>query len=148
MRPFRPISPRPISARSTALARLALRSCRRGSASNVTDTLRKGSNMRIQMTAAALALAVSSVAYADPLTCNLTAYKATTGLTAVVTDSTLAVTWDGDNRTELRMRFAIDAGTPIVRELAIRRKGGQWSTLATNLTPEFRVVSGLRRATQ
>jgi hypothetical protein len=106
--------------------------------------------MRIQMTAAALtlALAVSSVAYADPLTCNLTAYKATAGLTAAVTDGTLAVTWDGDNNTELRMRLAIDAGTPIVRELAIRKKGGQWSTLATNLTPEFRVVSGLRRATQ
>ena len=58
------------------------------------------------------------------------------------------MTWDGDNGTELGMRFGIEAGTPTVRELAVRKKGGQWSTLATNLTPEFRVVSGLRRATQ
>ena len=48
----------------------------------------------------------------------------------------------------LRLRLTINAGTPTIRELAVRKKGGQWSTLATNVTPEFRVVSGLRRATQ
>jgi hypothetical protein len=100
------------------------------------------------MTAVALALAVASASYADPLTCNLTTYKATAGLTAAVSGNVLAVTWDGDNDTELRMRFAIDGGTPTIRELAVRKKGGQWSTLATSVTPEFRVVSGLRRATQ
>src|SRR6266542_2794681 len=104
--------------------------------------------MRIQMMAVAVALVTSSASYADPLTCNLTAYKPTAGLTAAVSDNTLAVTWDGDKDTELRMRFAIDGGTPTIRELATRKKGGQWATLASNLTPEFRVVSGLRRATQ
>src|SRR6266850_4437442 len=104
--------------------------------------------MRIQIIAAALALAVSPVASADPLTCNLTNFKAAPGLAAAIADNTLSVTWDGDNNSELRMRFGIDAGTPIVREIAVRKKGGQWSTLATNVTPEFRVVSGLRRATQ
>ena len=94
-----------------------------------------------------LMLAASTV-YADPLTCDLTGYKALPGLTAAVADQTLAVTWDGDNGAELRLRFAIDAGTPTIRELAIRRKGGTWSTLAANLTPEFRVVSGMRRITQ
>ena len=58
------------------------------------------------------------------------------------------MTWDGDNGAELRLRFAIDAGTPTIRELAIRKKGGQWATLASNVTPEFRVVSGMRRITQ
>src|SRR5262245_42706464 len=104
--------------------------------------------MRHTFLTAALVLAVVSVAQADPLTCNLTNYKAAAGLTAAVADNTLAVTWDGDNNSELRMRFGIDAGAPIVREIAVRKKGGQWSTLATNVTPEFRVVSGLRRATQ
>jgi len=103
---------------------------------------------RIPMLAAALAFAVSSASYADPLACNLSAYKATAGLTGVVTDDTLAVTWDGDNGAELRMRLGIDRGTPTIRELAVRKKGGQWSTVATNLTPEFRIVSGMRRATQ
>jgi hypothetical protein len=104
--------------------------------------------MRNHLLAAVLVLAVSSVAQADPLTCNLTNYKAAAGLAAAVADNTLSVTWDGDNNSELRMRFGLDAGAPIIRELAVRKKGGQWSTLATNVSPEFRVVSGLRRATQ
>ena len=32
-----------------------------------------------------------------------------------------------------------------MRELAIRRAEGVWTTLATNVTPEFRVTSGVRR---
>ncbi len=102
--------------------------------------------MRVPMTAIALVL-VGSAAYADPLTCSLTDYRAAPGLAASVANDTLAVTWDGDNNTALRLRFGIDHGTPTIRELAIRRKGGQWSTLATNVTPEFRVASGLRRVT-
>ena len=103
--------------------------------------------MKMPLTVVALVL-VASVASADPLNCSLSAYKAMPGLTATVADETLAVTWEGDNGAELRLRFAIDRGTPTIRELAIRRKGGTWSTLATNVTPEFRVVSGLRRVTQ
>jgi hypothetical protein len=30
----------------------------------------------------------------------------------------------------------------------VRRKGGGWTTVGTNLTPEFRVVSGYRRLDQ
>ena len=104
--------------------------------------------MRIQMMTAALALVAVSASYADPLTCNLTDYKAAPGLVASVASNALVVTWDGDNGAELRMRLGIDRGTPTIRELAIRKKGGQWNTLASNVTPEFRVVSGLRRATQ
>lgn len=104
--------------------------------------------MRIQIMSAVMVLLASSVSYADPLTCNLAAYKVTAGLTAAVSDNILAVTWAGDKDTELRMRFAIDGGTPTIRELAVRRKGGQWSTLVTNVTPEFNVVSGMRRITQ
>ena len=94
------------------------------------------------------ALLVSSAAGADTLTCNLSGYKAMAGLTAGVADNTLTATWDGDNGTELRMRFGIEAGAPVIRELAVRKNGGQWATLAKNVTPEFRVVSGMRRITQ
>ena len=55
------------------------------------------------------------------------------------------ITWDGGNDRDVRMRFAIDGGTPIVRELAIRKRGGAWRALASNVRPEFRIVSGLRR---
>ena len=70
------------------------------------------------------------------------------GLTATVADQTLSVIWDGDNGTELRLRFGIEAGTPTIQDLAVRRKGGAWATLATNVTPEFRVVSGRRRISE
>ena len=97
---------------------------------------------------AAAAILVASTASADPLNCSLTGYKAAPGLTAAVENQTLAVTWDGDNGAELRLRFTIEAGTPTIRELAVKKKGGQWATLASNVTPEFRVVSGMRRITQ
>ena len=94
-----------------------------------------------------LTLAASTV-FADPLKCDLTGYKTAPGLTAAVADDTLSLVWDGDNGQELRLRFTLNGGTPTIKELALRKKGGQWATLATNVTPEFRVVSGLRRATQ
>ena len=91
---------------------------------------------------------IASTIFADPLTCDLAGYKPLQGLTAAVADETLSISWDGDNGAELRLRFSIEAGTPTIRELAVRKKGGQWATLASNMTPEFRVVSGMRRITQ
>ncbi|MBI3263756.1 MAG: hypothetical protein HYZ58_11485 [Acidobacteria bacterium] len=97
---------------------------------------------------ALVAVLVAATAYADPLKCSVTDYKPSPGLTASVVGDTLLVTWDGDRESELRLRFEIDRGTPTIRDLAIRRKGGQWSTVAAHLTPEFRVVSGVRRMTE
>src|SRR5262245_56416672 len=90
-------------------------------------------------------LVCAAPATADTLTCNLSAYKPAAGLTAAVADNALTLTWDGDRNQEVRLRLTIEAGTPTIRELAVRRKGAQWATLATNVTPEFRVVSGFRR---
>jgi hypothetical protein len=102
--------------------------------------------MRTASLAAAFVF-IFSAAGADPLNCTLTEYKTTPGLAAVAADDTLTLTWDGDKDQELRLRFGIVGATPTIRELAVRRKAGQWSTVATNITPEFRVVSGLRRVT-
>ena len=106
-----------------------------------------GMLMKVPLTTAAFAL-VASVASADPLNCVLTAYKAMPGLTATVAGQALAVTWDGDEGAELRMRFGIEGGTPTIQDLAVRRKGGAWATLAANVRPEFRVVSGRRRISE
>ncbi|HKB10873.1 MAG TPA: hypothetical protein VKD69_09465 [Vicinamibacterales bacterium] len=103
--------------------------------------------MRVSVATVALALVAAS-ASADPLTCALTGYKATPGLTAAVADNALTVTWNGEKDSELRMKLAIDGGAPTVREIAIRKAAGRWATLAANVTPEFRVVSGMRRMTQ
>lgn len=92
-----------------------------------------------------LMLLVASSAAADPLRCNLSQYVAGTGLTAVIAQDVLTVTWAGDAGSELRARYVIDKGTPAVRELAIRKGAGQWAALGQNLVPDFRVTSGVRR---
>ena len=84
---------------------------------------------------------------ADPLNCNLSGYKAMAGLTAAVSENMLTLAWDGERDEQLRLRLAIEQGTPTIREIAVRSKSGQWSTLGADLTPEYRVVSGLRRMT-
>lgn len=94
--------------------------------------------------AAALGWSVSD-AVADPLNCSLSQYKAVSGLTAVADAATLTLTWDGDRNQELRLRLGIREGTPTIQDLAVRRRGGAWASLAANVTPEFRVVSGIRR---
>jgi hypothetical protein len=61
----------------------------------------------IPLTTVTLVLVAPAVA-ADPLTCNLTDYKSAPGLTARIADQALAVTWDGENGAELRMRLGIE----------------------------------------
>ncbi len=93
-----------------------------------------------------IALAAPAAAAADSLKCDATGYKAAPGLAAVVAGDLLTVTWDGDASDEVRLRLAINGGTPTIRDLAVRKKAApQWNTLASNVTPEFRVVSGFRR---
>ena len=96
--------------------------------------------------------AVAPALLADPLNCDLSSYAALPGLTAGVSGDVLTVTWTGAANTQMRARYAIDHGQPIVRELAIRAASGkwlfsqgQWSVLGTDLTPEFTVQTGHRR---
>jgi hypothetical protein len=84
---------------------------------------------------------------AQSLSCDMSQYKAASGLTAAIAQGALAVTWSGSSGTELRASYAIENSQPVVRELAVRRSGGQWSPLGQNLTPEFYVKSGVRRMT-
>ena len=95
--------------------------------------------------ATAMCLAVASTLSADPMTCNVSAYKAAPGLTAAVADNQLTVTWAGDRSQELRLRLGIASATPTILDLSIRRGGAEWRSLVANVTPDFRVVSGLRR---
>lgn len=85
---------------------------------------------------------------ADPINCNMAAYKAQLGLNAKVVGDTLQVVWMDGSTTEFRISFFIDNGTPKICRLAIRKHGKEWKILATNLTPEYRIVSALRRVTQ
>src|SRR3954469_19985444 len=85
----------------------------------------------------------SVLAAPGDISCNLSGYKSAAGLSAAVAGDALTLTWDGDRNQEMRMRLAIAAGTPTIQELAVRKKGGAWGTLAANVTPEYRVASGI-----
>jgi hypothetical protein len=76
---------------------------------------------------------------------DLTGYKPQPGLGAAFEGGTLTVTWDGERGERLRAQFVVVEGTPTVRELAARKKGGDWMTLGRDLVPEFAVTTGVRR---
>ncbi len=89
----------------------------------------------------------SPALYAQAPACSLTGYKAAPGLSAAVAGDALSLTWDGDANQEVRMQLTVNSGTPTIKDLSVRRKGGTWASVASNATPEFTVVSGFRRAT-
>ena len=95
-----------------------------------------------------LTLMIASRTVADPLTCDVTQYKASAGLTASVEQDLLVVSWTGQGGAELRARYAIQAGQPVIRDLAIRKSAGRWTMLGQNLTADYRVTSGVRRMSE
>ena len=104
--------------------------------------------MTIKALVTVVALFTAGVSFADPLKCDMSQYKAVAGLTATAEQDLIAVSWTGQGGADLRMRYAIDGGQPVVRELAIRKNGGQWTILGQNLTAEYRVVTGVRRMSE
>src|ERR1700687_3844695 len=86
-------------------------------------------SMRSLLWAVFLSLAVASAAFAQGLKCDMTQYKGSTGLTAVVEQDLLIVTWMGQGGSEVRARYAIERGQPVVRDLAVRKQVGQWTVL-------------------
>src|SRR4051812_38102719 len=82
-------------------------------------------SMKTLLTSVLALLAMASSAAADGLKCDMTQYKASTGLTATVDQDLLVLTWTGQAGSELRARFAIANGQPVVRDLAVRKQAGQ-----------------------
>jgi hypothetical protein len=94
---------------------------------------------------AAILSATTPTPAASPLACDLAEYKSAAGLTAAVAQDQLVVNWRGERGTELRARYAIADGQPMIRDLAVRKAGATWATLGEDLKPEYRVVTGVRR---
>src|SRR5689334_10705034 len=80
--------------------------------------------------------------------CDLSGYKPQDGLKAQLRSGALEVQWDGERREQLRALFTVRGGQPLVQEFAARANGGQWIVLGQNLSPEYEVVSGVRRLSQ
>jgi len=87
----------------------------------------------------------ASASAADPLSCNLSAYKAGPGLAAQADGDALVLTWDGDAGQEARLRLTLNNRTPTVADVSLRPAGGAWTSVISNAAPDFAVVSGLRR---
>jgi hypothetical protein len=101
------------------------------------------------LAAASIALGVTTARVgAGALACDLAQYKPAQGLTAAVEQDLLVVSWTGQAGAELRARYAIDGGQPAIRDLSIRKAGGQWKTLGRDLVPEYRVTTGVRRMSE
>src|ERR1700733_5840250 len=105
-------------------------------------------SMRVQSISVVVrAIAGSVVLWAcgscpQSLQCDMHGYKQTSGLTASLATNDLTIAWKGEKDEELRMRMAIENGTPTIRELAMRRQGVSWIVLAKDLTPDLRIVAG------
>ena len=84
-------------------------------------------------TVVSLAL-LSPPASAQALQCNVSGFTPAPGIAASLTTDTLTVTWDGDQGQEVRMRLGIVSGTPTIRDLAVRAKGGAWKIAGANMT--------------
>ena len=98
---------------------------------------------------AALVMLVAALpAAGQTLSCNLSAFTPSPGLAASMTTDTLTVTWEGDQGQEARLRFAVLNGTPTIRDVSVRAKGGAWKVADANITADFRVVAGFRRVTE
>ena len=81
--------------------------------------------------------------------CDLSAYKAAPGLTAVRTADSVTVAWTGERAEQLRAVFGLRSGQPTVLELAVRRTAAsKWVILGSNLTPEYQVTTGKRRLSE
>ena len=85
---------------------------------------------------------------AAALSCDMGEYRALDGLTASSRGDGVTITWGGERGAELRLVLAAPDGTPRVAEMAVRRPGQSWASLARGLTPEFHVTSGLRRISE
>ncbi len=101
--------------------------------------------MRSLLPVAAVLTFTAAPLAADPLTCDLTQYTPSAGLTASVADDLLTLAWDGDPGQQGRLRIAVERAAPIVRELSVRGADGAWAVVAAGATPEFAVSTGLRR---
>ena len=90
----------------------------------------------LTLLAAALLTRGITTSGAGALACDLGQYQPAPGLTAQVEQNLLVVSWTGQAGTELRARYAIDAGQPVVRDLSIRKAGAPWAALGRDLVPE------------
>jgi hypothetical protein len=88
---------------------------------------------------------LSTVAAAQSFNCDMKDFKSVAGVTVTANHSAVEIVWPGEKGQQLRARFTLRDGQPLIEELAARASGGAWIELGKDLTPEFQVTTGRRR---
>ena len=100
--------------------------------------------MKLLGLALGLALIVGAGS-AQTLNCNLQEYKSVDGIKVTASGSGVELVWPGEKGQQLRARFALRDGQPLIGELAAQKPGSEWIVLGKDLTPDFEVTTGKRR---
>ena len=82
-----------------------------------------------------------------PLSCDLGGYRAQPGLKAAFHACELDLSWRGEQTDRLRMVLTTRAGTPVIRTLVLQHGANRPSVVLADVTPEYEIVTGYRRAT-
>ena len=99
-------------------------------------------------------IAANQASASSPLTCNLSQYKATNGLTTVLAGDLLTVSWNGQGTSQLRARFAIDGGTPkqitnftrdLIDSFDLSRDGKQIAVSRGTRSSDVVLISGFKK---
>jgi hypothetical protein len=108
-------------------------------------------NLRLVLSLATILTSIGTLAWAQAapptnvLVCDMAGFQPAAGISIGNTGAGLAVEWTGAGEEQLRLLFAAPDGTPTIAELALRRDGGSWMTVARDAGFEFTIVEGIRR---
>lgn len=100
--------------------------------------------MKLWSIVLSLALAAGAGIAQTPA-CDMQGYKSVDGIKMSASGGAVESVWPGEKGQQLRARFALIEGQPIVQELAAQKAGGPWIELGKNLAPDFEVTTGKRR---
>jgi hypothetical protein len=100
--------------------------------------------MKFCSIALGISLAASTAA-AQTLHCDLQGYKPVDGVKVTSAANSIELAWPGEKGQQLRARFTLRDGQPIIQELAAEKTNGPWIVLGKDLTPDFQVTTGKRR---
>ncbi len=85
---------------------------------------------------------------AQSLRCSTEDLKPVAGITVANDSAGVSLQWPGERGEQMRARFALRDGQPVIAELAARKSGGAWIVLGRDLMPDFHVTTGKRRSSE
>ena len=109
-----------------------------------------------------LLFTLCSLAAAEPLECDFTDYRWSEDLQAEEVDGDIVVSWSGGpvmwvratfgmspvGTTRLRARFGLDAGAPVIRDLAMVDSTGEWVSAVRDARPGFVMAEWVRQTAE